>query len=172
MRVIPLTVTALTAAMLLTACDDGGGAKNGGSDAACVIGGGVSAELGAASVAPAAGDTGQVPVSLTNQSAPCYLDHFAGARLNTADGKHADATVQSGAKAQRLKLNKGDSATFTLTYVRGAAGAGSLDAKSVRITLPGSDQGRDFPWSYGPVATKGGATTPDASVSAFQQVGD
>ena len=171
MRAIPLTVTALAAALVLTACNDGGGGKNGKSSSACEIGG-VSVQIGSASVAPKAGDTGEVPVSITNQSAPCVLDHFPSASLNTGSGE-ADLPVQQGAKAQKLKLAKGDSATFTITYVRGKDGdKSSLAAKSVKIALPGSDSTRSFPWSYGPVAAKGSAKTPDASVSAFQQVGD
>lgn len=170
MRAIPLTVTALAAALLLTACDDGGG-KDGKRGSACEIGG-VSVQIGSASVAPSAGDTGEVPVSITNQSTPCTLDHFPGATLSTGGGE-VKLPAQEGARAQKLKLAKGDSATFTITYVRGGAGGkAGLAAKSVRIGLPGTDTTRSFPWSYGPVATKGSGDTPDASVSAFQQVGD
>lgn len=171
MRAIPLTVTALAAALLLTACNDGGGGKNGKSSSACEIGG-VSVQIGSASVAPAAGDTGEVPVSITNQSAPCTLDKFPGARLKTGDAA-VDVPVQQGAKAQKLKLAKGDSASFTISYVRGKAGdKSSVEAKTVLISLPGSSTTRSFPWSYGPVAAKGAQGTPNASVSAFQQVGD
>ncbi|MEU3860496.1 DUF4232 domain-containing protein [Streptomyces sp. NPDC028722] len=172
MRVIPLTVTALTAALLLTACDGGGGNDTGGSaGSACAIGG-VSVQIGSASVAPAAGDSGEVPVSITNHSAPCTLDHFAGAVLKTGT---AQATVPplKGAKAQKLKLAKGDSASFSISYVRGKDGdKNTLAARTVRISLPGSDTARSFPWSYGPVAGRGSGGGPDASVSAFQQVGD
>ncbi|OIJ96728.1 hypothetical protein BIV25_17400 [Streptomyces sp. MUSC 14] len=172
MRAIPLTVTALAAALLLTACN-GGGSKSGGTSgknsSACEIGK-VSVQIGSASVAPGVGDTGEIPVSLTNQSAPCTLDDFAGVVLG-AGGTQAKVPVLKGAKAQKLKLNKGDSATFTITYVRGKAGDKTgLDAKTVQITLPGTSASRGFPWSYGPVAGQGG--TPNASVSAFQQVGD
>ncbi|MFB7502287.1 DUF4232 domain-containing protein [Streptomyces broussonetiae] len=170
MRAIPLTVTALAAALLLTACN-GGGSKSEGSknSSACEIGG-VSVQIGSASVAPGAGDTGEIPVSLTNQSAPCTLDQFAGVALG-AGGTEAKVPVLKGATAQKLKLNKGDSATFTISYVRGKAGdRTSLDAKTVKITLPGTTASRSFPWSYGPVAGQGSG--PNASVSAFQQVGD
>ncbi|MFE3634560.1 DUF4232 domain-containing protein [Streptomyces cellostaticus] len=171
MRAIPLTVTALAAALLLTACDDGGGGENGKSGSACEIGG-VSVQIGSASMAPAAGDTGEVPVSITNQSTPCTLDHFPGATLS-ADGGEVRLPAQEGAVARKLKLAKGDSATFTITYVRGGAGGkAGLAADSVQINLPGTDTTRSFRWSYGPVATKGSADAPDASVSAFQQVGD
>ncbi|MFF4575786.1 DUF4232 domain-containing protein [Streptomyces sp. NPDC001410] len=171
MRAIPLTVTALAAALVLTACNDGGGGKNGKSSSACEIGR-VSVQIGSASVAPVAGDTGEVPVSITNQSAPCVLDKFPGALLNTGKAE-VDVPVQQGAKAQKLKLAKGDSTSFTISYVRGKAGdKSSVEAKTVKIALPGSTTTRSFPWTYGPVASKGTQGTPDASVSAFQQVGD
>ncbi|POX60532.1 hypothetical protein C3492_26075 [Streptomyces sp. Ru62] len=171
MRAIPLTVTALAAALLLTACNDSGGDKNGKSGSACEIGG-VSLEIGAASVAPAAGDTGEIPVSITNQSAPCTLDDFPDVVLN-GGGSKARVPVLKGAKAQKLKLAKGDSASFSISYVRGEEGAkNALTAQTVKITLPGSDTSRTFPWKYGPVAGKATGNGPDASVSAFQQVGD
>jgi hypothetical protein len=171
MRAIPLTVTALAAALLLTACDDSGGDKNGKSGSACEIGG-VSVQIGSASVAPAAGDTGEIPVSITNQSAPCTLDHFPRAVLS-GGGSEATVPVLKGAKAQQLKLAKGDSASFSISYVRGAdGGKNALAAQTVKISLPGSDTTRSFPWKYGPVAGKADGNGPDASVSAFQQVGD
>ncbi|MFI5689437.1 DUF4232 domain-containing protein [Streptomyces sp. NPDC051636] len=171
MRATPLTVTALAAALALTACDDGGGSGNKGKNSsACEIGG-VSVQVGSASVAPAAGDTGEVPVSITNQSAPCTLDRFAGVTLQ-GDGVSLDLSAQQGAKAQKLKLQKGDSASFTITYVRGAAGdKNSLAANTVKITLPGDSTVQSFPWKYGPVAGRSKAGD-QASVSAFQQVGD
>ncbi|MEU5595515.1 DUF4232 domain-containing protein [Streptomyces sp. NPDC020298] len=173
MRVIPLTVTALAAALVLTACDDGGGSGDKGkgkNSTACEIGG-VSVQIGSASVAPAAGDTGEVPVSITNQSAPCTLEHFPGVTLE-GNGATVSLSAQQGAKAQKLKLAKGDSASFTITYVRGAAGGrNSLAAKTVKITLPGGTAAQSFPWKYGPVEGKTKAGD-QASVSAFQQVGD
>ena len=171
MRAIPLTVTALAAALLLTACDDGGNKNGSRPDSACQIGG-VSMQIGSASVAPAAGDTGEIPVSITNQSTPCTLDHFPAAALGTDSG-NAKVPVLKGAKAQKLKLAKGDSASFTISYVRGKEGdKSSLAVKTVKITLPDSDSIRTYPWPYGPVARQGAGTTPNASVSAFQQVGD
>ncbi|PKW08559.1 Protein of unknown function [Streptomyces sp. 1222.5] len=169
MRAYPLTVTALAAALLLTACDDGGGKSTDKNSSACEIGG-VSVQIGSASVAPAAGDAGEVPVSITNQSTPCTLDDFPGAVLETGTAKEK-LPVLAGAKAQKLKLAKGDSASFTIAYVRGKEGdKNGVAAKTVTIALPGSATTRSFPWSYGPVALKGSG--PDASVSAFQQVGD
>ncbi|MFJ7152223.1 DUF4232 domain-containing protein [Streptomyces sp. NPDC100445] len=171
MRVIPLTVTALTAALLLTACDGGGSDSGSGAGSACTIGG-VSLQVGSASVAPAAGDSGEIPVSITNHSAPCTLDHFPGVVL-TSGTTRATVPALQGAKAQKLKLAKGDAATFSISYVRGKEGdKNTLAARTVRVGLPGSGTTRTFPWSYGPVAGRGSGGGPDASVSAFQQVGD
>ncbi|MFI6337898.1 DUF4232 domain-containing protein [Streptomyces sp. NPDC050535] len=180
MRAIPITVTALVAALSLTACgdsgDDGGdsGTKATASTAAtaaCAIGQ-VGLEAGPASEAPAAGDTGIVPFTITNSGEQCTLEGFPGIGLSAGE---ASATVpgDEGAQPEKLTLAKGDTAAFTLTYVRGeAAGARSLDAKTVRISLPGADATKDFPWSYGPVAGKTDASDPDASVSPFQRAGD
>ncbi|GAA2198922.1 hypothetical protein GCM10009787_43640 [Streptomyces bangladeshensis] len=169
MRALPLTVPVLAAALLLTACDGGGG--DGKSGSACEIGE-VSVQIGSASVAPAAGDTGEIPVSITNQSAACTLDHFPSAVLS-GGGKEATVPALKGVKARKLKLAKGDSASFSISYVRGADGAeNALAAQTVKITLPGTDTSKSFPWKYGPIAGKADGSGPDASVSAFQQVGD
>ncbi|MEU3982547.1 DUF4232 domain-containing protein [Streptomyces sp. NPDC026672] len=173
MRAIPLTVAVLAAALALTSCDDGGGGDKakGKDNSACEIGR-VSVQIGSASVAPAAGDTGEVPVSITNQSAPCTLDDFPGVELRGTGGS-AKVPVLDGATSQKLELAKGDSASFTVSYVRGKDGdAASMAATSVVVSLPGADGTESFPWKYGPVAGRGDATKPDASVSAFQQAGD
>ncbi|MEW2622704.1 DUF4232 domain-containing protein [Streptomyces sp. NPDC048106] len=173
MRAIPLTVTAVAAALLLTACNGGGSGGSGGKDSsACRLGGGVSLQVGAASVAPAAGDAGEVPVSITNQSKTCTLANFPGVTLSE-DGVSAKLPAQKGANAQTLKLAKGDAATFTIGYVRGKDGdATSLAATELKITLPGGDTVQSFPWKYGPIAGQGARTKPNASVSTFQQAGD
>lgn len=176
MRAAPIAVTALTALLLLTACDDqGDGGKSGQrKSTACSIDK-VSMEVGPASVAPAAGDTGDVPVSFTNQSAACTLDGFPEVRL-VAGGSSETLEVPptKGAKAQKLKLAKGASASFTITYVRGPGGEGSFDAEKLHVVFP-SDAGdpstRAFRWSYGPVA-KDGDGGFKVSVGAYQQVGD
>jgi hypothetical protein len=177
MRAIPLAVTALAAALLLTACgsggdggDDSGGTSKGGGT--CEIGQ-LGVEVGPANVAPTAGDTGNVPVSLTNQSAPCTLDGSPGVALKAGDDS-ATVPAASGAKAEKLTLAKGDSATFTLTYVRGGtAGEKSLAAKTLRISLPGADDDvKSFPWSYGAVALKADDAAPNASVGPFTRAGD
>ncbi|MER6978131.1 DUF4232 domain-containing protein [Streptomyces carpinensis] len=185
MRAIPITVTALAAALLLTACDSGGGSDSSGKDTgsnntgskntdatACRIGE-VGLQVGPANAAPAAGDTGNVPVTLTNRGARCTLDGFPGVTLSAGSTSANVAEDKTGAP-QKLTLSKGDTATFTLTYVRGKEGDGkSLAATSLKIGLPGAaSEPRSFTWSYGPVQGKKAAGDPDASVTAFQQAGD
>ncbi|WP_406726239.1 DUF4232 domain-containing protein [Streptomyces sp. GD-15H] len=179
MRAMPIIVTAL---LLLTACGGeggGDGAKNDAKQAsdACSLAT-VNMEAGPASVAPAAGDTGEVPVSLTNQSAACTLDGFPEVSL-VAGGEPITLAPAEGATAQKLTLAEGESASFTISYVRGPEGAGrSLDAKTLEIGLPGDSATREFRWSYGPVANLGeggnesGGTAADATVGAFQRSGD
>ncbi|SDD57906.1 DUF4232 domain-containing protein [Streptomyces prasinopilosus] len=181
MRTMPITVTAVTALLLLTACGGeggGDGAKDGAKDdakqksAACSSAT-VSMEAGPASEAPAAGDTGEVPVNLVNEGAACVLDGFPGASLVVGDEPVALAPAE-GATAQKLTLAEGASVSFTISYVRGPEGAaGSLAVESLRVGLPGDSATRDFPWSYGPVAVgEGTDAAADASVGAFQRTGD
>ncbi|MFE9771458.1 DUF4232 domain-containing protein [Streptomyces sp. NPDC005931] len=174
MRAMPITVTALAAALvLLTACteEEGQDSDTKPKSTACTLDD-VGIEVGPASVAPAAGDTGDVPVGLTNQGAACTLDAFPEVRL-VAGGESVALSPTEGAQAQKLTLAKGDSASFTITYVRGPEGAESLGAETLEIGLPGDAATKSFRWSYGPVAGKGGdKATPDASVGAFQQAGD
>ncbi|MFF4588058.1 DUF4232 domain-containing protein [Streptomyces sp. NPDC001388] len=178
MRAVPITVTALASALLLTACssggDDGGSGDTGSKAAdkaagsACAFGE-LSQEVGPVDAAPAAGDTGNVTVTLTNKGAECTLDGFPAVDLHA--GK-ASATVEkaAGAEAQKLTVPEQGTFTFTITYVRGDGGDG-LAVKTVEYGLPGSDKTESFPWSYGEVALKSG-NVPDASVTAFQQAGD
>ncbi|GAA0649014.1 hypothetical protein GCM10009535_28650 [Streptomyces thermocarboxydovorans] len=176
MRAVPIAVTALSALLLLTACDDeSGGGKSGQSKGkACAIDK-VSMEAGPASVAPAAGDTGEVPVSFTNQSSECALEGFPEVRLTGAGGSGTrEVPPAEGAKAQKLTLAKGGSAAFTVTYVRGTSGAESFEAKDLRVVFPseaGDPSTRVFRWSYGPVAAGDGEGL-EVSVSAYQKVGD
>ncbi|ANH92691.1 DUF4232 domain-containing protein [Streptomyces sp. NPDC057197] len=189
MRAIPLTVTAVAAALLLAACDSGGsgsdsdtGSKNTDSSAgsagsagpagsACRIGE-VGLQVGPANAAPAAGDTGDVPVTLTNRGAQCTLDGFPTVTL-AAGSTSATVKPDEAGQPQKLTLAKGGTASFTLTYVRGKEGDGkSLAATSLKIALPGAADALDSKWSYGPVQGKKDASEPDASVTAFQQAGD
>ncbi|MFD7698760.1 DUF4232 domain-containing protein [Streptomyces caelestis] len=172
MRTTPIAVpAALAALLLLTACGgaDGDGGGDGKRESATCSVDTMSMEVGPASVAPAAGDTGEVPVGFTNQSAACTLDGFPEVRLAGAGGS---ATVEvpptEGATAQKLTLAKGESASFTLTYERGAPGEGAFDAEELRVELSGT---RSFRWTYGPVAAHG-PSGHAISVSAYQQAGD
>ncbi|MGV9253009.1 DUF4232 domain-containing protein [Streptomyces sp. NPDC003697] len=174
MRAIPLTVTALAATLLLTGCGSDGGSDSAGKDhddTACRIDG-VSVRVGPANAAPAAGDTGDVPVTISNRGAECTLEGFPGVTLS-AGGTSVTVPSEQAGTPQRLTLAKDGTASFTLTYVRGAEGdAQSLDAAKLRLTLPGATDSQSFPWSFGPVRGKKDAHDPDASVTAFQQAGD
>ncbi|MGW6518622.1 DUF4232 domain-containing protein [Streptomyces sp. NPDC054950] len=181
MRAVPLTVTALAAALLLTACgggdDSGSGtdeskaaestASTGGACAADDLG----QDVGPVNAAPAAGDSGNVTVTLTNKGAECTLNGFPTVDLTTDDGSTA-VPKDEAAEAQALTLPAQGTATFTITYVRGEDGGDQgLAVKTVKYGLPGGSADQSFPWSYGDVALKSGKV-PDATVSAFQQAGD
>ncbi|MFE9020599.1 DUF4232 domain-containing protein [Streptomyces sp. NPDC007808] len=178
MRATSLAVPALAAALLLTACDsDGGGGNGGGSQdakarSACQVGE-VALQVGPANAAPAAGDTGNVPVTLTNRGdSACTLDGLPGVDLRAGDSSTA-LKPDEGAVPRKTALAKGATTSFTLTYVRGEeAGGKSLAAETAVIRLPGSAETHDFRWSYGAVALKSDGKTPDASVSGFQRSGD
>ncbi|MXM66307.1 DUF4232 domain-containing protein [Streptomyces sp. HUCO-GS316] len=174
MRAIPVAVTALTAALLLTACGDGGDGGDGSAKSqdgtACTIDE-VAVKVGPASAAPAAGDTGIVPVTITNSGSECTLDGMPAVALY-AGGASTTVAPDEATKPRKLTLAKGGAVTFTLTYARGEAGGEkSLAVKTVKFSLPGAAQTHGFPWSYGEVALKSPGD-PDASVSPFQQAGD
>ncbi|MFD9390202.1 DUF4232 domain-containing protein [Streptomyces sp. NPDC060000] len=183
MRAVPITVAALAAALLLTAC---GGGDDSGSDSGESKGAGTTgstapagtacaaADLGqevAADAAPSAGDSGNVTVTLTNKGAECTLKGFPTVEL-TADGTSATVGQDEAAEAQALTLPAQGTTTFTITYVRGEEGGDkSLAVKTVKYGLPGASADQSFPWSYGDVSLKS-EKVPDATVSAFQQAGD
>ncbi|MEV0172618.1 DUF4232 domain-containing protein [Streptomyces sp. NPDC050803] len=163
MRATALPLAAVAAALLLTSCSDEGGD----STTACAIGG-MDVKVGPANAAPAAGDTGNVPVTLTNTGTECTLDGLPAVTLK-AGGTSAEVAPDPAAAAQKLTLAEGGSLSFTVTYARGE-GNQSLAVKTAEFALPGADTTKSFPWSYGDVALKGGK--PDATVSGFQQTGD
>jgi hypothetical protein len=187
MRTTPLAVAALASALLLTACSSssGGGGADGKHQTAtetptasaptnatanatgCKVGVAV-----AASAAPSTGDTGNVTVTVTNQDASCVLSGFPGVEL-VAGAASKSVPADKTAKPQKLTLAKDATASFTITYTRGAAGAKtSLPVKSVKFTLPGSTAAHSFAWSYGEVALQGAGGAPNASVTALTQAGD
>ncbi|MFE9443786.1 DUF4232 domain-containing protein [Streptomyces sp. NPDC006602] len=180
MRTAPsLAAATLAAALLLTACDDSGGGSGGGSDTkdtgkgstACKIDE-VAVEVGPAAEAPAAGDTGSVPVTITNGTTECTLDGLPAVDLHAGDTS-TNVPADPAAKAQKLTLAANQAVSFTITYVRGeSGGAKSLAVKTGSFSLPGATATHSFTWSYGEVALKSGGSEPDATVSGFQQVGD
>ncbi|MCM1974382.1 DUF4232 domain-containing protein [Streptomyces sp. G1] len=163
-------VAALTAALLLTSCGDGDGDSGGEGTpkktaaGACAFGD-LEMKVGPANAAPAPGDSGNVPVTLTNKGAKCTLEGLPSVTL-TADGTSAGVAPDPAATGEKRTLAEGGSMTVIITYVRGEEGGG-LAPKSAEFGLPGADATQDFPWSYGVVALKDGK--PDATVSGFQQ---
>ncbi|MEU9288815.1 DUF4232 domain-containing protein [Streptomyces sp. NPDC048275] len=181
MRVLPIAVAVAAAALTLTACDSGGdssGESKASPDSAakttsanCKIDQ-VGIQVGPANAAPAAGDTGNVPVTLTNNGAECTLEGFPGIAVQ-GGSTTTDVPEQEAATPPKLTLAKDGTATFTITYVRGEAGDGkSLDATTLKISLPGATDTQSFKWSYGPLAGKSDSGDLDASVSPFQTAGD
>ncbi|WP_393079969.1 DUF4232 domain-containing protein [Streptomyces sp. LN704] len=179
MRALPIAVVTAAAALMLTACDSGGADKkeSGGSTATsasstvCAIDR-IDFEVGPANTAPAAGDTGNVPVTLTNHGDKCTLEGFPGIEVHDS-ARGTEVFADKSAKPQKVTLAKDGTASFTITYVRGAAGAAkSLAATSLKISLPGAKDAQRFKWSYGPLAGKTGPDDLNASVSTFQAAGD
>jgi hypothetical protein len=178
MRAVPITVTALAAALLLTACGGGNDSSSKGSSKGKNSGGKASASscdlgvaVGPVNAAPAAGDSGNVTVTLTNKGAQCTLDGFP-----TVEFQAGDTTVavprDEAAEAPKVTLAEQGTTSFTITYVRGEDGGDKgLAVTTVKYGLPGASADESFPWSYGAVALKG-EDAPDASVSGFQQAGD
>ncbi|MFE5189243.1 DUF4232 domain-containing protein [Streptomyces sp. NPDC056628] len=176
MRTITVTATvaALAAALLLTSCDDAGNGKNTqGTRAASGCVGDLAVRFGPANAAPAAGDTGNVPVTVTNRGdAPCTVEGLPGVELVAGDTTAAVPAADA-ASAGKATFAKGASLAFTLTYVRGEEGGDtSLAARTATVRLPGAAKTRSFKWAYGAVALKSDGHTPDASVTGFQQSTD
>ncbi|MET9501570.1 DUF4232 domain-containing protein [Streptomyces sp. NPDC006622] len=177
MRAVPITVTALAAAFLLTACGGGddGASGDGGSKASSPSGtacaaGDLTMAAGAVNAAPAAGDTGNVTVTVTNGGKECTLEGFPKVELE-ADGTTVDVPRDEAGEAQSLSLAEQGAASFTITYVRGEDGDASFAVKTLKYGLPDASATESLDWSYGAVARKDG-DKPDASVSAFQVAGD
>ncbi|MFI6278224.1 DUF4232 domain-containing protein [Streptomyces sp. NPDC050988] len=187
MRARPIAVsvlTALVAALALTACDDEGsgdkgnkGTKKADSSASAARSTACKADqVGqevAASEAPAAGDTGSVSVTLTNRSGgDCTLEGFPRVDLD-AGGTTWSLTPEESAKPEKLTLKPDETTAFTITYVRGPAGDATKGAAvtTVKFGLPGEGTDLSFPWKYGEVALVS-ESEPDASVGPLQRAGD
>ena len=116
MRATSLTVAALAAALVLTACDSGGSGdetQDSKADAVCVDK--LAVEFGPGNAAPAAGDTGNVPVTVTNRGGgDCTLDGLPALAFEAAGTSTAVAPDQAAAGG-KTTLTKGASTSFTLT---------------------------------------------------------
>ncbi|MBQ0827331.1 DUF4232 domain-containing protein [Streptomyces tagetis] len=173
------TAITLAATLLLTACGGGDADRADASAAGTDDRGGAACRTGdmdvsvEASPAPATGDTGTVTVNLANQGGTCTLDGFPPVTLAT-DDTSARLVPAEAAAPQRLTLSAEATASFTITYVRGEAGAASgFTAQTAEFALPGDKTTHRFPWTYGDVAPKAdGGEGPDATVGAFQAAGD
>ncbi|MEV4860860.1 DUF4232 domain-containing protein [Streptomyces ossamyceticus] len=189
MRTAPTAIAAaLLAALTLTACggNDGGDAGDGGktataspsgdgkgSGSACVAAG-AAFEVGPSSAAPAAGDEGAVPVTVTNKSgAPCTLKGLAHVELLAGGKSWPLAPLEGAAGDAEMTLAEGQSVTFTIAYVRGVAGDAqkSADVEKLRFSLPGEKKANTYDWPDAEVALRSGGTL-DATVGPFTPVGD
>ncbi|MFI6009836.1 DUF4232 domain-containing protein [Streptomyces sp. NPDC051243] len=174
MRATSRTVAALAAALVLTACGNGGDGGDGQDDSAgSTCAEQLSVQFGPANAAPATGDTGNVPVTVTNRSGDeCVLDGLPAVEFDAGSTMISVAPDES-VPATKKALAKEASTSFTLTYVRGeGGGTKSLPVTSVKLRLPGASEPHSFKWSYGDVALKSDGQSPDASVTGFQQSGD
>ncbi|WP_432054512.1 DUF4232 domain-containing protein [Streptomyces sp. bgisy022] len=178
MRALPVvtTATAVAALLLLTACGgDGGDGADGGGDeksagrdtAACTIDQ-VRLEAGPASLAPADGDTGEVPFTVLNQGDPCVLPGTPEVFLEGVSGsERTDVPLVEGSKPRDVTLAHDGTASFVVTYVRGSA----FDPGDLHFGLSPATATEKVPWTYGGIAaTEDGGH--QVSVSTYQQTGD
>ncbi|WP_326579432.1 DUF4232 domain-containing protein [Streptomyces sp. NBC_00481] len=186
MRTTPTAIAAaLLAALALTACgggDGGDGGDDGKTSAATPESAKGSActaaqagfEVGPSSAAPAAGDEGGVPVTVTNKGdAACTLKGLAGVDL-VAGGKSWALQPQEGASPDtEVTLEAGQAMTFTITYVHGVAGDSEKSAAvdELKLTLPGDSKVSSFKWPDPEVAVKSESTL-EATVGPFLPAGD
>lgn len=186
MRTAPTAIAAaLLAALTLTACggsDGGDGGEDGKTGAATPEsgkGGACTAaqagfEIGPSSAAPAAGDEGAVPVTVTNKGdAACTLKGLAGVDLIAGERSWALKAQEGASQDTEVTLAGGQSMTFTIAYVRGVAGdtekSAAVDA--VKLTLPGDSKVSSFKWPDPEVAVKSESTL-EATVGPFLPAGD
>ncbi|GGZ13996.1 DUF4232 domain-containing protein [Streptomyces poonensis] len=183
MRTTPAAVTAaLVAALTLTACGDSSDTP-GTSDedtASGAAGGKVTAcaadkltvGFGPSNAAPAAGDTGNIPVTLTNTGSTCTLQGVPDTEVHSGDSSWTVST-EEGAAEPKLTLAENAAASFTITYVRGAAGdpEQAVRPERVEFRLPGGGTAQSYAWPDAEVAVKS-AEELDMTVSPFLPSGD
>ncbi len=133
-------------------------------------------DFGPSSAAPAAGDTGNIPVTLTNRGGSCVLQGSPDTDVSAGDKSwtvRPEQSAEGTEKGTELTLAESAAATFTITYVRGAAGdpekAAAVD--TVTFTLPGDSAGQRHKWPDAEVAVKS-ANELDITVSPFLPAGD
>ncbi|MFF7393147.1 DUF4232 domain-containing protein [Streptomyces scabiei] len=187
MRTAPTAIAAaLLAALTLTACsgsDGGDGGDDGKTGAAATTESAqegactaarVGLEVGPSSAAPAAGDEGAVPITVTNKGdAACTLKGLAGVDLFAGDKSWALKPQEGASEDTEVKLAGGQSVSFSITYVRGVAGDAEKGAAvdEVKLTLPGDSKVSSFKWPDAEVAVKSESTL-EATVGPFLPVGD
>ncbi|QYX78344.1 DUF4232 domain-containing protein [Streptomyces akebiae] len=190
MRTAPTAIAAaLLAALTLTACSgsDGGEGGDGGDDGktgaaattesaregACTAAR-VGFEVGPSSAAPAAGDEGAVPVTVTNKGdAACTLKGLAGVDLFAGDKSWALQPQEGASEETEVTLQGGQSMIFSISYVRGVAGDAEKSAAvdQLKLTLPGDSKVSSFKWPDAEVAVKSESTL-EATVGPFLPTGD
>lgn len=178
MRTTPVAVTTvLVAALTLTACGGDSGddtTKSSASDKSTACDADqLGIEFGPSNAAPAAGDTGTVPVTLTNRGATCTLQGIPGTDAYAGGTSWAVSPDKAAGRRAKLTLAKDDSATFTITYVRGVAGDAkkAADVDTVKFTLPGDKAVQSYKWPDAEVAVKSGDEL-DMTVGPVLQAGD
>lgn len=177
MRITPAAVTAaLVGALTLTACSSEGGEDSSKSPAhdkptACKAER-FAISFGPGSPAPAVGDTGNIPVTLTNRGTTCTLQGVPRADVY-AGGTSWAVGADKSAKGPKLILAEGAGATFTITYVRGSAGDPKKGAAVDRVTfaLPGDSAEQSYKWPDAEVAVKSEREL-DITVTPFLPAGD
>lgn len=174
------TAAALLAALTLTACggnDDGDGGnaaeETAKSDSTACTADGVDLEVGPSSAAPAVGDEGAVPVTVTNTGAACTLKGIAGVELTAGDSSWKLQPQEGASQETELTLEADQSMTFTISYVRGAADDAEKGAAVTQldVTLPGDSTAHTFKWPDPEVAIKS-ADVLEATVGPFLPAGD
>ncbi|MGW0844895.1 DUF4232 domain-containing protein [Streptomyces sp. NPDC002787] len=186
MRTAPTAIAAaLLAALTLTACSSDGGDGGGGDSttgaatpeaakgAACTAAQ-ADFEVGPSSAAPAAGDEGAVPVTVTNKSgAACTLKGNAHVELRFGEKSMPIVAQEGTSEDTEVTLGDGQSVSFTIAYVRGPAGdpEKGADVDKLSFGLPGETKANSYDWPDAEVAFTSGGTL-DAHVGPFLPVGD